>query len=450
MSPPDAVPDGPHAAGDPEASVLAAPPAATQERTHLPEPPAPAVSSATADRPAPPGSEDVSPAAVEARDAAWILGTYARTSFHPRTGRGARLVDADGRVVWDLLAGIAVNALGHRHPRLIRALREESARLLHVSNLYYHPAQGLLAEKLARASGLPRVFFCNSGTEAIEAALKFARLKNPGRGEIVALEGSFHGRSYGALSITGNEGYRVPFAPLVPGARFLAPNDEPALAHAVTEKTSAIVLEPILGEGGIVPLTDAYLAAARREADRVGAALVFDEIQCGLGRTGTLFAFQKSGVVPDVVALAKPLGGGLPLGALLVGPALASLVKPGMHGTTFGGNPVACRLGLEVLAEIEEKDLLARVTKLGSSFGGALGRLSRRCPAIVDVRGTGLIWGIELDREAGPVARELLRRGFVVGTARARVLRLLPPYIVPRSALSAFVTCLEEVLKETA
>lgn len=393
---------------------------------------------------------DLSPAAVEARDAAWILGTYVRTSFHPRTGRGARLVDADGRVVWDLLAGIAVNALGHRHPRLVRALREEATRLLHVSNLFYHPAQGLLAERLTRASGLSSVFFCNSGTEAIEAVLKFARLKNPGRDEIVALEGSFHGRSFGALSITGNEAYRAPFAPLVPGARFIAPNDVGALGRAVSAKTSAIVLEPILGEGGIVPLTPDFLAAARREADRVGATLIFDEIQCGLGRTGTLFAFQRSGVVPDAVALAKPLGGGLPLGALLVGPALAPLVKPGMHGTTFGGNPVACRLGLEVLAEIEEKDLLARVTELGEFLGGALARLAKRCPAIVDVRGTGLIWGIELDREAGPVARELLSRGFVVGTARARVLRLLPPYIVPKSALRAFVTCLEQVLKETA
>ena len=399
---------------------------------------------------APPTHSDLSPQAVEARDAAWILGSYARTSFHPRDGRGARLVDAEGRVYWDLLAGIAVNALGHRHPRLVRALREESTRLLHVSNLFYHPAQGLLAEKLTRASGLSCAFFCNSGTEAIEAALKFARLRHPGRGEVVALEGSFHGRSYGALSITGNEAYRAPFAPLVPGARFVAPNDEDALARAVSENTSAIVLEPILGEGGIVPLSREFLGTARREADRVGATLVFDEIQCGMGRTGTLFAFQGVGVVPDAVALAKPLGGGLPLGALLVGPSLASPVKPGMHGTTFGGNPVACRLGLELLAEIEEKDLLRRVAEAGAYFGRALARLARRCPAIVEVRGTGLIWGIELDREAGPIARELLRRGFVVGTARSRVLRLLPPYVVPTSALRAFVNCLEIVLRETA
>ena len=419
MSLPDTLSKDPHAPADADAEVLSRQP-------------------------------DLSPDAVEARDAAWILGTYARIPFHPRTGRGARLVDAEGRVVWDLLAGIAVNALGHRHPRLVRALREESTRLLHVSNLFYHPAQGLLAERLTRASGLSCVFFCNSGTEAVEAALKFARLKNPGRDEVVALEGSFHGRSYGALSITGNETYRAPFAPLVPGARFVVPNDAEALARAVSDRTSAIVLEPILGEGGIVPLTPAFLAAARREADRTGAALVFDEIQCGLGRTGTLFAFQKSGVVPDAVALAKPLGGGLPLGALLVGPALAPRVKPGMHGTTFGGNPVACRLGLEVLAEIEEKDLLRRVSELGDFLGRSLARLARRCPQIVDVRGTGLIWGIELDREAGPVARELLRRGFVVGTARARVLRLLPPYVVPKSALRGFVTCLEQVLKETA
>ena len=388
------------------------------------------------------------PATVEARERMHVAATYARTPFHPRLGRGARLVDADGREYWDLLAGIAVNALGYRHPRLVKALRSEAGNVWHVSNLYYHPAPGMLAERLTKASGLSRAFFGNSGAEANEAALKFARLRNPGREEIVALEESFHGRTFGALSITGHTAYRTPFAPLLPGSRFVRPNDLGALRSAVSERTSAIVLEPVLGEGGVVPLTTEFLREARALADRFGATLVFDEIQCGLGRTGTLFAFEPAGIVPDVLTLAKPLGGGLPLGATLLGPAFEGLIGPGQHGSTFGGNPVACRLGLALLDEIEEKGLLERVAKTGAWLGAELFALRRRVPAIRDVRGRGLMWGIELDREAGPVARRLLESGFVVGTARQTVLRLLPPYVVPRAALAAFVRNLERLLKE--
>ncbi|HTR03640.1 MAG TPA: acetylornithine/succinylornithine family transaminase [Thermoanaerobaculia bacterium] len=388
------------------------------------------------------------PAAVEQRERAHVAATYARAPFHPRTGRGARLVDADGRRYWDLLAGIAVNALGYRHPRLVRALRAETGNVWHVSNLYYHPAPGRLAERLTQASGLSRSFFCNSGTEANEAALKFGRLRNPGRSEVLALEESFHGRTFGALSVTGHAAYRTPFAPLLPGVRFLPPNDEGALAAAVSDRTSVIFLEPVLGEGGVIPLTPAYLRAARALADRFGATLVFDEVQCGLGRTGTLFAFEEAGVRPDVLTLAKPLGGGLPLGATLLGAAFDAVIAPGQHGSTFGGNPVACRLGLTLLDTIEEDDLLGRVRSLGAWLAVALERLQRRTPAVVAVRGRGLMWGIELDREAGPVARRLLEQGFVVGTARQTVLRLLPPYVVPRTALAAFVRTLETVLKE--
>lgn len=389
---------------------------------------------------------DESPAAVETREKAFVLGTYARTSFHPRSGKGAKVVDADGQEYWDLLGGIAVNALGHRHPRLQKVLRDESNALLHISNLYYHPAQGLLAEKLVRASGLLRAFFCNSGTEANEAALKFARLANPGRTGLVALNESFHGRTLGSLALTGHEAYRKPFEPLVPGVTFIEPNDVAALEAAVDENTSAIVLEPIMGEGGIIPLTTEFLATARKLADRTGAILIFDEIQCGLGRTGTLFAFQQSGIVPDIITLAKPLGGGLPLGAVLVGEAIDGLVKPGHHGTTFGGNPVACRLGLAVLEEIEAASLLQKVTTLGQWFGAQLQALQARTPSIVDVRGMGMMWGIELDRPAKPILAELLAKGFVVGSARENVIRLLPPYIVPKKALSEFIAALESVL----
>ena len=390
-----------------------------------------------------------SPSLVEKRDAENILGTYKRTSFHPRAGKGAKLVDAEGKVYWDLLAGIAVNALGHRHPRLVKALREEANRLLHVSNLFYHPAQGLLAERLTQLSGMPRVFFCNSGTEAVEAAVKFTRLAAPGRSRMLALEGGFHGRTMGALALTGNEAYRKPFEPLVGETIFLPANDVAALESAATPDTAAIFLEPILGEGGIVPLTREYARAARAAADRVDAALVFDEIQSGLGRTGHLFVFQEMGVAPDLVTLAKPLGGGLPLGAVLVSERIASLVKPGHHGTTFGGNPIACRLGLETLSEIVDGGLLEKIRETGEWFGKKLRNAQKRSKgAIVDVRGRGLIWGVELDRDAAEVQNALLKKGFVVGTSRAKVLRLLPPYVVPRPALSGFVRALEEILRE--
>ncbi len=391
---------------------------------------------------------DLSPAAIERREKRFLVGNYNRTPFHPRWGKGAKLYDAKGRTYWDLLAGIAVNALGHQHPKIVRVLRKEAESLLHVSNLYFHPAQGLLAEKLVKASGLARVFFCNSGTEANEAALKFARLKNPGRPEVAALLESFHGRTLGALSLTGHAAYRKPFGPLVPKVKFVPPNDITALRKVVSKKTAAIFLEPILGEGGIIPLSRPYLQAARRLADASGALLVFDEIQCGLGRMGRLFAFQKFGVRPDIVTLAKPLGGGLPLGAVLLGPTLNGTVKPGHHGTTFGGNPLACWLGLTVLEEIQRKRLLPRIQKLGQWLKQELAQLKKRCPAIVEVRGAGLMWGIELNREATPVAQALLAKGFVVGTARERVIRLLPPYVVPQKALRDFIQTLEKILKE--
>ncbi|HUO84875.1 MAG TPA: acetylornithine/succinylornithine family transaminase [Thermoanaerobaculia bacterium] len=392
---------------------------------------------------------DESPVAVESREAASILGTYRRASFHPRYGKGARLFDAEGKGYWDLLSGIGVNVLGHQHPALLRALRKESRNLLHVSNLYFHPAQSLLAERLLHRSHLSAVFFCNSGTEANEAAIKFARLKNPGRPGIVALEGSFHGRSAGSLSVTGTTGYRQPFEPLLGGVTFVPPNDIGALRTAITSVTGAIILEPVLGEGGVVPLTIEFLQAAEAAASENGTVLICDEIQSGLGRTGTFFAFERAGIAPDMVTLAKPLGGGLPLGAVLAGSQIASVVRPGHHGTTFGGNPLACRLGIAVLDEIEQKGLLERVQEIGAWLGTELESLTGTS-SILAIRGSGLMWGIELDRPAQPVAAALLERGFVVGTARENVLRLLPPYIVPKQALRHFLTALEGVLGRTA
>lgn len=391
---------------------------------------------------------DESNEAVIVREEKYVLGTYARAAFHPRSAQGAKLVDADGKVYWDLLGGIAVHALGYRHPRLQQELYENCEEPLHFSNLFYHPTQGILAELLVQHSKLDKVFFCNSGTEANEAALKFARLAKPGKSKIVALEESFHGRTFGSLSITGHEAYRAPFLPMIGESVFVTPNDVQALEAAVDVDTSAIVLEPILGEGGVVPLTPAFLLRARELADRFGATLIFDEVQCGLGRTGTMFAFQQSGVDPDIVTLAKPLGGGLPLGAVIVSSRIARNVKPGHHGTTFGGNPLACRLGIAVIESIVEERLLNRVNEVGARFGEMLSALALRQPIITEVRGQGMMWGIELDRAAAPIVLELRNRGFIVGSARERVLRLLPPYITPVEAFDSFVETLEAILKE--
>lgn len=392
---------------------------------------------------------DESPATVESRDEDFLLSTYARTKFHPRRGRGARLFDEQGRAWWDLLSGIGVNVLGHGHPAIRRAMREAAAEPLHLSNLYHHPWQGLLAERLISLSRMSKVFFCNSGTEANEAALKFARLCRPGRSKVVAIEGSFHGRTFGSLSVTGNEGYRKPFAPLMDGeVVFVRPDDLQGLRRAIDGNTSAVIVEPLQGEGGVVPLSSEFLQTASTLAHQAGAALICDEIQCGFGRTGHFFAYERAGIEPDIVTLAKPLGGGLPLGAVIVTSRVAGHVEPGMHGTTFGGNPVACRLGLAVVQTIVMERMLPEIERCGDwlaeSLDGMVGR-----SGVTAVRGAGLMWGIELDRPAAPVAAELFNRGFLVGTARERVVRLLPPYIVPRRALREFVTVFDTVLKET-
>lgn len=390
---------------------------------------------------------DESPQATISREEKFLLGTYKRNAaFHPRGGEGAKLIDADGREYWDFLSGIAVHALGYGHPALKNVLAQAPEMLLHVSNLFHQPAQALLAEKLVDISHLSKVFFCNSGTEANEAAIKIARLAHPDRTEIVALEESFHGRTIGALSLTGHEAYRTPFGPLLPSVKFVAPNDVEALRAAVTEKTAAIFVEPIQGEGGVIPLSVELMHEASRLAETTGALLVCDEIQCGLGRSGDWFGFQESGILPDIVTLAKPLGGGLPLGAVLVGDRAKNLVKPGHHGTTFGGNPLACRLGLAVIETIERERMLATIEANGEWFGAELQKLMGDSAAIVDVRGRGMMWGVELNVAAAPVANELLQRGFVVGTAREKVLRLLPPYVMPKEGLAALVGAIAEVL----
>ena len=395
-------------------------------------------------------SDKIGAEEMAAREDKFLLKTYKRSPFHPVKGKGAVLTDVNGRKYWDLFSGIAVNSLGYGHPAIVRVLREAAKDgILHVSNLYYQPWQGLLAEKLVLLSGLKKVFFGNSGTEANEGALKFARLKNPGREKVIALDGSFHGRTLGALSVTGSEKYRGPFKPLIPGAVFIKPNDMEALRREATADTLAMILEPVLGEGGVIPLENAFLAEARKLADKTGAVLIFDEVQTALGRTGTMFAFQQSGVMPDIMTMAKPIGGGLPLGAILVGPSIEGLVAPGHHASTFGGNPLACRLGIAVVDEIFRKGLVKKVSETGKWFGSELAGLASRSSSIAEIRGRGLMWGIELKVDAAPVAAKLLEKGFIVGTARNNVIRIVPPFIIPRSALTGFIKTFEKILKET-
>src|SRR3989442_638949 len=299
-----------------------------------------------------------------------LYPTYPRPDLLLERGEGWRVRDAEGREYVDLIGGIAVNALGHAHPRILAAISEQAGRMIHASNLFHHPFQEPLARRLAELSGLARVFFCNSGTEAVEAAIKLARARARARGEpertvLVALEGSFHGRTAGALSVTWEESYRTPFEPLLPGARFVPAEDEAALRDAVRLDTAALLIEPIQGEGGVRVLSTGFLAAAREACDRAGALLVFDEVQCGLGRTGRWFAYQDAGVLPDLACVAKPLACGLPLGALLGREETAGYLGRGRHGSTFGGGPLACRVALEFLDVVEADGLLERVRRTG-------------------------------------------------------------------------------------
>jgi acetylornithine/N-succinyldiaminopimelate aminotransferase len=363
-----------------------------------------------------------------------LLPTYARLGVTFVEGDGAWLIDADGRRYLDLFAGIAVVGLGHRHPAPSKAAHEQLDRLWHVSNLYWtEPAQSL-AMKLSDRFGGASAFFCNSGAEANEAALKWAR-KATGRSEFVALEGSFHGRTFGALSITGQPAKRAAFEPLVPGARFATPH---TLADHVGPRTAAIVLEPVQGEGGIHPLPAGTLAEARALADANGAMLILDEVQTGVGRTGEFFAWQREGIRPDALTLAKGLANGLPIGALLVSDAAPSAFAPGDHASTFGGNPVSCAAGCAVVDTVDD-DLLAHVRALSERFARALAPHG-------EVRGAGLLLGLELDRPVAPIVDEALERGLVIGSAGERVLRLTPPLTLTDAEADRGIELLLELL----
>src|SRR6185369_13260246 len=342
---------------------------------------------------------------IQAREARYVLQTYRRNPVTFVRGEGVRLFDSEGREYFDLLSGIGVASLGHAHPGLARAIAEQAQQLLHTSNLFFHPLQGQVAEKLSAMSGLPRAFFCNSGTEAVEACLKFARrywhTKGEPRAEFVALDESFHGRTFGALSVTSDEHYRQPFEPLLPGVTFVPVNDPAALLAAVSGRTAAIIAEPVQGEGGVRPLTPAFAAAINEACARTGALLICDEVQGGLGRTGVPFHFQTLGLKPHVVSLGKALGAGVPIGAALISEEVATTISYGDHGSTYGGNLLACRAALTFLTELVEGGVMENVTRAGKVFEQRLNGLAKKHAGLVkEVRGLGLIWGLDLTKDA--------------------------------------------------
>jgi predicted acetylornithine/succinylornithine family transaminase len=369
-----------------------------------------------------------------------LLPAYARHDVTFVSGEGAWLTDADGRRYLDLLGGIAVVSLGHCHPAPLAAAHEQLDRLWHTSNLYSTEPMQRLSELLSARFGGARAFFCNSGTEAIEAALKWAR-KATGKPVVVALDGSFHGRTHGALAVTGQPAKRAPWEPLAPAARFARLNDAESLAAAVGPDTAAILIEPVQGEGGIHPASAEFLAAARALADEHGALLVFDEVQCGVGRTGSFFAWEQLDVAPDALALAKGLANGLPIGALLVADGAPTGLEPGDHGSTFGGNPVVCAAACAVVDTLDDA-LLASVRLQGERLAVGLAAL----PGVVEVRGRGLMLGAELDRPAAPVVADCLAAGLLVGSAGETVLRLTPPLTISADELDAGLALLAEAL----
>jgi acetylornithine/N-succinyldiaminopimelate aminotransferase len=381
----------------------------------------------------------------------YLLGTYNRYPVVFSRGKGVFLYDTEGTRYLDFVSGLGVNALGHAHPRIVKTIREQAAKLVHVSNLYYHEYQGPLAERLCKLSGLDRAFFQNSGTEAIEGSIKLARLAGHRAGgeaksRLVALEGSYHGRTFGALSLTGQAKHRKGFEPLLEDVTFVAQNDLEGLRAAVNDNTCAIVLEPIFGEGGIYECSVEFLRECRALADRHKVALIFDEIQCGLGRTGTMFAFQSFGVTPDIVAIAKPIAAGLPLGAFIAKEGFATAISPGQHGTTFGGGPLACRVALEFLAIVEEEKLLENVNKVGAYLRHSLQEIVEKRGAAREVRGRGPIQGIQLEIPARPIVDAGLAEGVLFNATQDTVVRFLPPFLMEEKHVDKGVRVLKKLL----
>jgi len=401
---------------------------------------------------------------IQAAERKLLLQTYERNPYLFVSGEGVYLRDENGDDYLDLLSGIGCSALGYSHPAVTRAIAEQSHRLLHTSNLFYHEHTAELALRLTEISGLDRVFFCNSGTEAWEAALKLARaharLLNEERSglgaegpelgtKFLALEHSFHGRSMGSVSTTHKAKYREPFNPLIPGVEFVPFNDVAALRAAFTTEVCAICIEPIQGEGGIHPVSQEFFAAARELCDRTGALLLADEIQSGLGRTGKWFAYQHYGIQPDVTTLAKPIANGIPMGVMLASEEAARAFTPGMHGTTFGGNPFACAVAIAVIDTIRDEQILNHIAETGSYFKSRLENLARTCTAIKEVRGLGLMVGLELHSTelATAIAAAMMQHRIILNRTSDTVLRFLPPYILEPRHVDLAVDKLSELLE---
>jgi acetylornithine/N-succinyldiaminopimelate aminotransferase len=388
---------------------------------------------------------------LRALESEYLLQNYARYPIAIHRGKGCYAYDTAGKRYLDFITGIGVNALGHAHPRLVRAIREQAALLLHSSNLYYSEYQGPLAERLAKISGLQRTFFCNSGAESMEGAMKMIRAHGRKihleKYEIISLHNSFHGRTFGALSITGQEKYRKDFEPLLAGAKFVPPNDVTALEQAVNERTAGIVIEWIQGEGGIYPISVEYARKARELATRYDALLVFDEIQCGVGRTGKYFAYQLADpvVLPDIMVAAKPLACGIPLGVVVANERAAQSIAGGMHGSTFGGGPLACRVAIEFLDILE--GLLPQIEKTGAYFRMKLEELQKRYSFIQEIRCHGLMVGVELSVPGKQIVLDAMQQGLLLNCTHETVLRFLPPYIVTQPEIDRAVRILNRVLK---
>jgi acetylornithine/N-succinyldiaminopimelate aminotransferase len=388
---------------------------------------------------------------IQAREARHVLQTYRRNPISFVRGQGVRLFDSEGREYFDLLSGIGVASLGHAHPAIARAIAEQATQLLHTSNLFFHPLQGMVAERLAALSGLPRTFFCNSGAEAVEACLKFTRrywyTKGEPRAEFIALEESFHGRTFGALSVTSDEHYRAPFEPLLPSVKFVSNSDPSALLAAVSTKTAAIIAEPVQGEGGVRPLTPAFAAAINEACAKTGALFIADEVQGGLGRTGVPFHFATLGLKPHVVSLGKALGAGVPIGAALVSDEVATTISYGDHGTTYGGNLLACRAALTFLTELVEGGVMDSAKRVGKVFEQRLGALAKKHPKLIkEVRGLGLIWGLDLTRDAGPIVPAGIANGVIVNRTAETVVRLLPPLNITEAEANEAIDRLDAAL----
>ena len=394
-------------------------------------------------------AQSASPAKIQAQASSHLMNTYRRPPIVFTHGRGCRLYDSHGKEYLDFLGGIAVNALGYSHPKLVRVIRREAGRAIHVSNLFHNAYQAPLAAKLAEWTGLDRIYFTNSGAEAIEGALKLARAYSHAKAggptektRFLALENSFHGRTFGALSITHTLKYRAPFEPLVPGVEFVRFNDVTDLEAKFNEHVCAIVIEPIQGEAGVFPVSELFWSRARALATQFDAALIADEIQCGLGRTGRKFAYEKFATPPDIVTMAKPLAGGLPLGAVAANEQFASAFSPGMHGSTFAGGPLVCAVALELLSVLEDEGLIENAHARGAEISEGIKVLMTRFDFIREVRGEGLIIGVELAVAGAPFIEEAFREGLLINCTHDTVLRFLPPYTVTEKEIAHAVKVL--------